>query len=269
MSTEFDPDSAISTIKRFITDSLSCSGLTGFVVGLSGGLDSSLATTLAVEAVGPRKVFGLLMPYRKSSVNSAKDAEQLARRLGIDHRVVDISPMIDAFYDRIDDSNRLRAGNKMARERMAILFDAAHQMQRLVLGTGNRSEICLGYTTLFGDSACSINPIGELYKTEVRLLAKKLDLPDMIINKTPSGDLWSDQTDEGEIGVTYDVIDRLLRRIVDEGVTSRSQLESEGFNAADIDRVISLFNQNSFKRRLPDIAMIGKPAIPDKIELDA
>ncbi len=268
MDRDIDMDTTVATIIGFIAGYLDRSGLDGYVIGLSGGLDSSLSATLATKAVGPGRVFGVLMPYRSSSESTMQDAMLLVKKLGIDHRLVDISPMIDAYYTKIDDRNRLRAGNKMARERMTILFDIAHEMQRLVLGTGNRSEICLGYTTLYGDSACSINPIGELYKTEVRLLATELGVPEAIINKTPSADLWAEQTDEGEIGVTYTVIDRLLQRIVDDGVTSMSQLESEGFEADSISRVVSLFNRNAFKRRLPEIAPLGKPAIPHGLELD-
>jgi NAD+ synthase len=150
---------------------------------------------------------------------------------------------------------------------MSILFDIAHETNRLVLGTGNRTEICLGYTTLFGDSACSVNPIGELYKSEVRQAARHLGVPEEIITKPPSADLWAGQTDEGEIGVTYEMIDRLLHRIVDEGETSMEKLESEGFQATDISRVVSLLNRNAFKRNLPEIAPLGRGDIPQSLQL--
>ena len=268
MTTAFAADQARTIITRFTRGKLMQSGLGGYVVGVSGGIDSAVSAALAVEAVGPEKVLGLIMPYRTSSRQSTDDARLMIRQLGMAHREIDISPMIDAYYARIDSSNRLRAGNKMARERMTILFDVAHETGRLVLGTGNRTEICLGYTTWFGDSACSINPIGELYKTEVRILAEVLDVPEPIRTKPPTADLWAGQTDEGEIGVTYDLIDRLLRRIVDEGVRSMSQLEADGFHATDISRVVSLMNRNAFKRRLPDLAPLGKPAVPDDVILE-
>lgn len=268
MTQPFDPESAITTIKRFLTGKLLESSLNGFVVGLSGGIDSALSCTLAVEAVGPEKVLGVLMPYAISSQSSRDDAITLSQKLGIETRLVEITPMIDAYFDRIDDSNRLRAGNKMARERMSILFDIAHETQRLVLGTGNRTEICLGYTTLYGDSACSLNPIGELYKSEVRELAKKLGVPDSIITKAPSADLWVGQTDEGEIGVTYEQIDVVLRKIVDEGVTSLAELEKAGIAQTDASRVLSLLNRNAFKRVPPEIAPLGKPPIPKYIRFD-
>jgi NAD+ synthase len=269
MTDTFNPDNAITTIKRFLTGSLLDSGLNGYVIGLSGGIDSALSCTLAVEAVGKDKVLGVLMPYLTSSETSRSDALALAAHLGIDHRTVEISPMIDAYFPEITDSLRIRAGNKMARERMSILFDIAHETGRLVLGTGNRTEICLGYTTLYGDSACSLNPIGELYKTEVRLLARTLGVPESILTKAPSADLWVGQTDEGEIGVTYDQIDRILTLMIDQGVTSMSKLEQAGVAQADASRVISLMNRNAFKRVLAAIAPLGKPPIPNHLQFDA
>jgi NAD+ synthase len=263
VTTKFDIDQAITTIKRFIYGKLLRSRMKGYVVGLSGGVDSAVSTTLAVEAVGKEKVLALLMPYRTSSESSIADAVSLAEKLGIEHRGVDISPMIDAYFPEINEANRLRVGNKMARERMAILFDIAQELDRLVLGTGNRTEMCLGYTTWYG----SINPIGELYKTEVRQAAKALSVPDGIVNKVPTADLWAGQTDEGEIGVTYEQIDRLLRRLVDDGITSMSTLEGEGFSATDISRVVWLLNRNSFKRRMPAIAPLSRKPIPEHIEL--
>ena len=262
-----DIEQTVNSIKKFLVDKLDQSGLTGYVVGISGGIDSALSAKLAVEAVGREKVMGLILPYRTSSESSVKDALNLVDRFGIEYREIDISPMIDAYFPRIDVTNRLRAGNKMARERMAILFDIARELDRLVLGTGNRTEICLGYTTWYGDSACSVNPVGELYKTEVRMIAGFLGIPDYIVKKIPTADLWSGQTDEGEIGVTYDNIDRLLRRLIDDGVLSRSELKSEGFIVAEIDRVVSMLNKNSFKRRLPDVASLGRKAIPAQLNL--
>lgn len=269
-TTKFDVTAAITTMTRFLTGNLLSSGLSGFVVGLSGGIDSAVAAAIAVKAVGGEKVLGLLMPYRSSSPESIEDAKAIAEFLGIEHRLIDISPMIDAWCDKdeIDESSQLRAGNKMARERMSLLFDAAHQKDRLVLGTGNRTEICLGYTTLFGDAACSLNPIGGLYKTELRAVARELGLPEAVLTKAPSADLWPGQTDEQEIGLSYEIIDRLLRRIVDEGCRSMAQLESEGFDATDISRVVSLMNKNAFKRYLPPVASFDKVAIPPHIALE-
>ncbi len=268
MDNSFNTAGAITTIKRFIKGKMLRSGLEGYVVGLSGGIDSAVAASLAVQAVGKEKLLAVLMPYRTSSPGSVSDALELVEKLGIDHRQIDITPMIDAYFSEINHRNRVRAGNKMARERMSILFDIAHEMDRLVLGTGNRTEICLGYTTWYGDSACSVNPIGELYKTEVRALAAELGVPGSIVDKIPSADLWEDQSDEGEIGLAYETIDALLERIVDGSARSMSALEKEGFSATDMSRVVSLMNRYSFKRRLPDMAPLGKLPIPDEIQFE-
>lgn len=267
MAITFESQTAAKTIGQFLLDAVERSGLRGFVVGLSGGIDSALATALAVQAVGPKAVLGIMMPYKSSSQSSIEDAAKVADSLGIECQTVDISPMIDAYYPKIDRSLRLRAGNKMARERMSILFDYAYSLNRLVLGTGNRTEICLGYTTLFGDSACSVNPIGELYKSEVRQLSAYLALPEAVLTKAPSADLWVGQTDEEEIGVSYEEIDRLLRRLVDDQIRSRSQLTGEGFSPDSIDRVLAMLNRNSFKRNLPPVAHLDRSGIPDRIEL--
>jgi NAD+ synthase len=267
MKYDLEPQQTITFVKKFLADQLEQSGLGGYVVGLSGGIDSALSATLAAGAVGPERVLGLIMPYRTSASESRDDALTLAKSLGIDHRMIDISPMIDAYYGEIEPEMRLRAGNKMARERMAVLFDLAHQMNRLVLGTGNRTEFCLGYTTLYGDAACSVNPIGEMYKTEVRILARQLKIPESILAKPPSADLWVDQTDEGEIGVTYEEIDAILRLIVDGQVRSRSALENAGHKRADIDRVVELINRNAFKRFLPPVAGLGRAPVPARIDL--
>lgn len=268
MIEKFDPDKIIITIKRFLTNMMLRSGNDGYVIGLSGGIDSSLSATLAVEAVGADKVYGIMMPYKSSSDTSVTDATELANKLNIKYELIDISPMIDIYYEKIDNSNRLRAGNKMARERMSILFDKAHELNRLVLGTGNRTEICLGYTTWYGDSACSVNPLGELYKSEVRQLSSIIGVPESIIDKPPSADLWVGQTDEDEIGVRYDRIDELLKDIIDNKVYSISELEKKGNNRGDISRVVSLINSNYFKRHLPEIAPLNRPPIPVNIQLE-
>lgn len=268
MGITFDPESAKTSLTRFLVDSLKGSGLDGYVIGLSGGIDSALSATLAVEAVGHERLLGILMPYRTSSKDSIEDARTVADFLKIETKMIEISPMIDAYYDRIDNSTRLRAGNKMARERMSILFDHAHRMNRLVLGTGNRTEISLGYTTLFGDSACSVNPLGQLYKTEVRALAQYLGLPDRVITKPPSADLWAGQTDEDEIGVTYEQLDHLLGQLIDQGVRDRQSLTSTGLTDKELDRVLELINQNAFKRQLPPVATLGRTKIPTAITLN-
>jgi NAD+ synthase len=263
-----DQQKVIATAQRFITGKLLESGLSGYVVGLSGGIDSALSAALAARAVGSEKLLAIIMPYRTTSGQSAGDAISLTETLGVEYRVIDISPMVDAYFEAIDAPSQIRVGNKMARERMSILFDQAHLLSRLVLGTSNRTEISLGYSTWYGDSASSVNPIGELYKTEVRALSRTLNLPERILAKAPSAELWEGQTDEDEIGVPYDLLDRLLERLLDDRVTSMSELESEGFETTQISRVVSMLNRTAFKRHLPAVAPMGREPIPDRIQLD-
>lgn len=269
MANRLDLNIAATTIRRFITGKLLESGLSGYVIGLSGGVDSALVASLAVKAVGSEKVFGLILPYRTSTPDSVQHASLLANKLGIQTRALDISPMLDAFFGTSESVDRVRLGNKAARERMSILFDAAHERSALVLGTSNRTEICLGYTTWFGDSAASVNPIAELYKGEVLAMAELLEIPAEILRKKPSADLWPGQTDEDEIGVSYRQIDRILSRIIDEGECSMAAMSAEGIDTIELSRVVSLVNRNAFKRSMPAIAPLGRTAVPQKIQLQA
>jgi len=257
-----------AVLERFVREKLDYSGLKGFVAGLSGGIDSSLSASIAVKALGRESLVGIIMPYTHSSGSSTDDAVALAEYLGIKYEKIDISPMIDAYFKDISDVDKIRSGNKMARERMSILFDKAQEYDRLVLGTSNRTEICLGYGTWYGDVACSINPIGMLYKTHVRQLAKYYEIPEKIINKIPSADLWPGQTDEDELGLEYEKVDRLLFLLIEKGMSKRVELNEAGFENAFIDRAILLLNRFYFKRHLPEIADLGLKPIPDKIVLD-
>ncbi len=255
------------TLERFLIDKLKESGLKGFIIGLSGGIDSSLSAAIAAKAVGADRVYGLIMPYSHSSESSEKDALEFAAQFGIRIEKIDISPMIDAYFPDIHAIDPIRAGNKMARERMSILFDRAFERRALVLGTSNRTEICLGYGTWYGDVACSVNPIGMLYKTDVRHLAKQYMLPKAIIEKSPSADLWPGQTDEGELGLEYEKVDKLLQMMIDNGITERKRLNAAGFDDSFIDRTVALLNGSYFKRHLPEIADLGLKQIPDKIKI--
>ncbi|MBK7140950.1 MAG: NAD(+) synthase [bacterium] len=180
---------------------------------------------------------------------------------------MDISPMVDAYFGSPATEDRIRVGNFAARIRMAILFDMSRESGCMVLGTSNRTEFCLGYTTWFGDSAASINPIAELYKTEVLAMARQVGLPGEIIDKPPSADLWPGQTDEEEIGVRYEQIDGILRRVIDDGETSMEQLVKDGFEMVDISRVVSLVNRHSYKRNMPVIAPLGRVAVPQRLQV--
>jgi NAD+ synthase len=269
MANILDLDKATATIRRFLTGKLLESGLSGYVVGLSGGVDSALAATLAVRAVGKEKVFGVMLPFRSSAEASLADAQLLAAQLEIESRTIDITPMLDAYFAEVCTTDRVRIGNKAARERMSILFDLAQERQSLVLGTSNRTEFALGYTTWHGDSAASINPLADLYKTEVLQMARMLGVPGQIVDKAPSADLWPGQTDEGELGVTYPTLDRLLKRLLDDGENSMAKLQEEGFDLTEISRVVSMVNRNGYKRKMPAIAPVGRCPIPERLQLQA
>jgi len=251
-------------IVDFIRSTLKGAGRAKLVVGLSGGLDSAVAAALAVQAIGALNVRALNMPYRTSAPESLTDAQKFAEKLAISFEVVDISPIVDAYIPRHPQMSAIRRGNLMARARMMVLFDDAHE-DALVLGTGNKTETLLGYTTLYGDSACSLNPLGDLYKTEVRRLAEYLEIPETVRSKVPSADLWPGQTDEGELQLRYDEVDRLLVRMVDEK-TSRTQLLAEGFSTPFIERVRELILKNRFKRQLPPVAWLNAPYSTEHLE---
>jgi NAD+ synthase len=254
-------------LEKFLINKLDETGMTGYVIGLSGGVDSSLSAAIAVKAVGQDKVLGLMMPFSSSSENSVSDAGKLAEMLEIKTDLIDITRMIYAYYGDPEPINPVRLGNKLARERMSILFDKAFDLSKLVLGTSNRTEICLGYGTWYGDVASSVNPLGMLYKTQVRQMAEYYQIPQSILQKPPTADLWPGQTDEGELGLDYEHVDRLLTLLIDQGETGRSKLNEFGFDDYFIDRAVSLLNRFYFKRHTPEIADLGLKPIPDKIEI--
>ncbi|MEA2577553.1 MAG: synthase [Chloroflexota bacterium] len=251
-----DTDIARRVIVDFIRGQLRQAGFERTVLGLSGGIDSAVVAYLAAEAVGPEQLLCVLMPYRTSSPASRSDAEEVVRRLGTASELVDISPMVDGYFGPDTDASPLRRGNFMARMRMSVLYDRSVTWGGLVVGTGNKTESLIGYTTVFGDSACAFNPIGDLYKSQVRQLAAALGVPDSIIAKAPSADLWPDQTDEGEGGFSYPELDRLLfwridkRRSIDEVVAL-------GFERSLVERVDKMVAGAEFKRQVPPIAKLG------------
>ncbi len=253
------PDLSIdgATLERvltgFIASETSRTGRQRVVVGLSGGLDSAVAASLAARALGPRGVLAVLMPYRKSSPSSLKDARSVARRLGIPTEEIDISPMVDSYLDLFPGAGRVRRGNRMARERMNVLYDRSAEHSALVLGTSNKTELLLGYGTLFGDMASALNPLGDLYKTQVRLLAAHLKVPPAIRRKTPTADLWEGQTDEGEVGASYEVVDRILCRLFDEWMEVE-EVVALGFPRSLVRRLHRLVVSTQFKRRPPLVA---------------
>lgn len=247
-------------LRGFIADGVRKVGFERVVVGLSGGVDSSLVTTLAVSALGAGNVVALFMPYRTSDPQSALDAYAVCESLGITAETVDITAQVDDYFERFPDADRTRRGNKMARERMSILYDQSMAQRALVLGTSNKTELLLGYGTLFGDMASALNPIGDLYKTQVFALARELNLPRSVLTKPPSADLWAGQSDEEELGIRYAVVDQVLHLLVDQR-RSRSEVIALGFDAADVDTVGQRVRGSQYKRRPPVIAKLSSRTI--------
>ena len=263
-----DPGLAAETCGRFIESVLAAAGKERLVIGLSGGIDSAVAAGLAARVLGPENVTGVMMPYKTSSNASVTDAEAVAETLGLTVQKVEITAMADAFMAELPglseptDAVRVRRGNIMARCRMIVLYDCSARLNALVLGTGNRTEGLLGYTTMFGDNACALNPIGRLYKTEVRLLSAWLELPSQMLTKAPSADLWEGQADEDELGFTYAEVDHLLHHLVDQGLGPK-RLAALGFAADLIEPVLARVRSMAFKRVLPPVAEFPGREDPD------
>ncbi len=253
-------DLAVRIITGFLRDEVGKFGFRRGVINLSGGIDSALSCYLAAQALGPENVHALLLPYKTSSPDSRADAEDVASRLGLEHTVIDITPQIDAYFDRFPDADRLRRANKMARERMSIAYDFSQKFGALVIGTSNKTESLLGYTTLWGDMACAINPLGDLYKTQVRALARHLGVPEKIIAKNPTADLWEGQTDEDELGFTYEEVDQVLFRLIDER-RPIPEIVAAGADEKFVRRVYEMVRASQFKRHIPLVAKLSHRSI--------
>lgn len=247
-------------LTSFIKDELSKFNYKRGIFGLSGGLDSSVCALLAVKALKPGNVIGLIMSYGKNFAGDVKDAQELSQLLGIKSKTIDISPMIDAYFSKYPSKSRIAKGNKIARERMSILYDFSVREKALILGTSNKTELLLGYGTIHGDMACAINPLGDLYKTQIRQLAEHLGVPEKIRKKTPSAGLWTGQTDEKEIGISYDKMDKILYQLVDKRTPKREMITS-GFKKEDIEKMINLIKNSEFKRHLPPIPKISSRTV--------
>jgi NAD+ synthase len=258
LPTELEIDTAVARriIGEFIRGQLRQAGFERALLGLSGGIDSALVAFLTAEAIGPDRLLCVLMPYRTSSPASRADAEAVVEQLGCASEVVDISPMVDGFYGPDSEASSMRRGNFAARMRMAVLYDRSVVWGGLVVGTGNKTESLIGYTTIFGDSACAFNPIGDLYKSQVRQMAEAVGVPDAIVRKAPSADLWPGQTDEGESGFSYPVLDRLLFWLVDKR-RSIDEVVALGFERELVERVDRMVAGAEFKRQVPPIAKLG------------
>ncbi|MCD6162024.1 MAG: NAD+ synthase [candidate division Zixibacteria bacterium] len=253
MELNIDSEKAKKHLIEFINAELDKAGFSKLVLGISGGIDSAVVAYLSVESIGADNVTGVILPYAASDPDNIKDAEAIIKTLGINRRYVDITPMVDAYFDKFPTDDNNRRGNKMARERMSVLFDISAELEALVIGTSNKSEIMVGYGTLYGDLACAFNPLGNFYKTQIRQLAGCLGIAENIINKPPSADLWQGQTDEGELGITYEKLDRFLYYYIDKNY-SEQQLLQQDFTANVINLIKTKITRNEFKRRLPKIA---------------
>ncbi len=240
----------------FIRDFFTSARFARGVFGISGGLDSTVTAFLAAEALGPDNVLGLILPYKTTSPACVDDATTVVQHLGIRRQTIDITPQIDAYFEQLPDADRLRRGNKMARERMAIIYDHAKAWQALVFGTGNKTEALLGYTTLWGDMACDLKPLGNLYKTQVRQLAQHLGVPQHIIQKPPTAGLWPGQTDEGEMGVTYADADQILYRLIDLQLPAE-HTAAEGFDRALVDKIQKMVQASAHKRCMPPVVQLS------------
>ncbi|MFC2169779.1 NAD+ synthase [Acidobacteriota bacterium] len=221
---------------------------------------------LAAKALKPRNVICLIMPYGQLFSGEVKDAEDITRLLGTPNKLIDISPMIDVYFSKYPTGNNILRGNKMARERMSLLYDFSAREKALILGTSNKTELLLGYGTIHGDMACAINPLGDLYKTQIRQLALHLGIPQKILKKVPTAGLWDGQTDEQELGLTYKEIDNILFQLVDKKAPKTKVLAS-GYKKESVEKIIDLIKNSEYKRHLPPIPKISERSVGHDFQL--
>jgi NAD+ synthase len=255
-----DPEFVTGVLVDFLKREAGKFGFDKGVIGLSGGLDSTLSAYLAAKAYGPKNVLGILMPYKSSRPDSVTDAEEVVQKTGIRSVKIDITQMADAYLESVSEAGQVRRGNVMARCRMMVLFDWSQKEMALVIGTSNKSELMLGYGTWFGDMASSLNPLGDLYKTQLRQLAAHLGVAQKILQKVPTADLWAGQSDEGELGITYAEADQILYLLVDERWKS-SEIVAAGFPEEKVRRVDKMVSASQFKRALPTIAKLSRRTV--------
>ncbi len=250
-----NPSLVRGLLTRFIHTEITRAGLSRAVLGLSGGIDSALVAYLAAEAIGPENLLCARMPYKTSSQDSLDHAMLVIQNLGVPHLDIPITEMADGLISKFPEMSAMRKGNIMARCRMITLYDQSEAFKGLVIGTGNKTEILLGYSTLYGDSAHALNPIGDLYKAQVRQLSREVGVPQPIIDKAPSADLWAGQTDEQELGFTYEEADKLLYLLVDQRYSPEECVEA-GFSREFVETVVRRVRRNHFKRVMPPVAKI-------------
>ena len=255
-----DPELARRWLVSFLKDEVVARRkFTKGIVGLSGGVDSSLTAFLAAEALGRENVIGVRMPYRASSAESMEHAQLVIDKLGIESVTVDITQAVDSYFAQLGDDDAHRKGNAMARQRMIVLFDLSQKLKALPLGTGNKSERLLGYFTWHADDSPPVNPLGDLFKTQVWALARHVGVPEVIVSKPATADLVKGQTDEGDLGISYPKADRILYYLL-RGLDLR-EIEARGFTADEVARVRRRLESTHWKRRLPTVAMMSQTAI--------
>lgn len=257
---ELDTDDAVETITDFINDEVSESGMDGVVVGLSGGIDSSVSSSLAVRALGPEHVQGMVLPADSTKPDDVEDAYGHADSLGIDVIEADIEPVVESYREAFptDVGMKEAVGNVRARTRMVFEYLEANLNNHLVLGTGNRTELLIGYFTKYGDGGVDLLPIGGLYKTEVRELATDLGVDTQIIDKAPTAGLWEGQTDKGELGATYEEIDAILKHIVDQDLSAEATAEEVNVGVGKVRKFENMYRNSEHKRTTPNYPGFGR-----------
>ncbi len=251
-----DANLAVDVLAMFISNELTKVGFNRAVLGLSGGVDSAVSCYLAAHALGPENVLALRLPYTASSPASLEHAQLIIDDLGIESETIDITPLVEPLFAASPDITANRKGNIMARARMMAIFDRSAAWNALVIGTSNKTEILLGYGTIYGDLASAVNPIGDLYKTQLRQVARRLGVPDVIVEKAPSADLIPGETDEGDFGFTYDDVDPLLYALIDERYSPDEAIEA-GFPGPFVHKVLRMVRLSQFKRTLPVIPKLS------------
>ena len=245
-------------IKSFISFRVNEAKAKGVVIGLSGGLDSAVTTKMCVEALGKEKVFCFLLPANTTPKEDTEDALEFAKSLGVKYRIINISGIVKKIASTIHNKMKKKEmGNIHARTRMIVLYYFANKNNYLVVGSGNKTELLMGYFTKYGDGACDIMPLGDLYKTQVRELAKHLKIPEKIINKTPRAGLWKGQTDESELGIKYEILDQILYGM-EKGLKNNEIVKSVGVEISEVKRIKNIVNSTKHKRKMPEIARIGQ-----------
>lgn len=246
----------VDAIKSFVRTKINEADVSGVVIGLSGGLDSAVTTKLCADTLDKEKVSCFLLPTENTPKEDTEDALEFAKSLGVKYRIIDISGIVKKIASTIHNKMKKKEmGNIHARTRMIVLYYFANKNNYLVVGSGNKTELLMGYFTKHGDGACDIMPLGDLYKTQVRELSKHLKIPEKIINKTPRAGLWKGQTDEFELGIRYEILDQILYGM-EKGLRDNEIAKSLGVKISEVKRIKNILSSTQHKRKMPEIARI-------------